>query len=54
MTDEIGSEPVEFQAQPGGIGDQVIEAEVVLVGQQDVVHLPELALGGGVLGGLGG
>ena len=47
-------EAVDVEAELLGVADQVVRAKRVLVLEQEVVHLPERALVGGRLGGLGG
>ena len=47
-------EALDVEAELSGVPEQVGEAEVVLAGEQQVVHLPEDALGRGGLGSLGG
>jgi len=45
-------EAVEIEIQLPGVPHQRFPIEVVLVAEQDVMHLPELPLLGGCLGGL--
>src|SRR5918996_4388001 len=49
-----GREAVEVEAELLGVADEVVEAKSVLMVEQEVVHLPERALVGGRLRGLGG
>jgi hypothetical protein len=48
------SEARHVEPQPLGMGVQIPERKMLLIGEQQVVHLPELALLAGALGGLGG
>ena len=48
------SEALGIEAELLGIADEVARAKRVLVLEEQVVHLPERALIGGGLGGLGG
>src|SRR5215475_5164018 len=50
---QVGGEPVGVEAERVRVPDQVPGVQGVLVVQQQVVHLPERALPGGCLGGLG-
>ena len=47
-------EAVDVEAEVGGVADEVAGREVVLVREQQVVHLPEPALRRRRLGSLGG
>src|SRR6267143_2746457 len=47
-------EHLDVEAELLGVGAEVLVAQAPLVLVEEVVHLPELALGRGSLGGLGG
>src|SRR6267143_2771924 len=47
-------EPLDVETELLGVGAEVLVAQAPLVLVEEVVHLPELALGSGSLGGLGG
>jgi len=51
---EVIAEAGGVEIQALGIAQQVVAGEGVLVSQEQVVHGPEGALGGGGFGGLGG
>jgi hypothetical protein len=51
---QLVTEPVTVESLLLGITEQVIDAQVALPGEQQVVHGPELPLGCGSFGGLGG
>ena len=54
VASEVVVEPVDVEVELGGVPDEVGRCEVLLVVEQQVVHLPELALGGRGFGGLRG
>ena len=51
---QVVAEALEVEAELLGVAAQVAGSQLVLVVEQQVVHLPERALGGRRLGGLGG
>ena len=51
---QVLGEASDVQPEPLGVRDQIGRPQCVLVLEQQVVHLPECALIGGGLGGLGG
>ena len=48
---QVAHELLDVEADLGGVPDQVLELELVLVGEEDDVHLPEASLPRGRLGG---
>src|SRR5919204_596787 len=50
---ELLVEAVDVESELQGVAPEVTRRELVLVGKQQIVHLPERALRGGRLGGLG-
>ena len=46
---EVAHEPLDVEVELAGVADEVLDLELVLVLEQQVVHLPEAALGGGGL-----
>ena len=51
---DIAEELLDVEAEASGVAGEVLELELVLVGEEQVVHLPEPALRGGSLRGGGG
>ena len=54
MRRRVAAEPFDVEAELLGVADQSVRTKRVLVPEQQVVHLPERALIGRRLGGLGG
>src|SRR6202034_338552 len=51
---EVLIESLAVEPEVASVGDQVAQLEAVLMAQEQVVHLPERALGSSGFGGLGG
>ena len=50
---QLVPEAVDVEAELGGVAREIARRQLALVSEQDVVHLPELALGRGGFGRFG-
>ena len=51
---QVPFEALAVEAESRGVGDEIARLQCILIGEQEIVHLPEGALRGRGFGGFGG